>query len=324
MKPALQPQAFVFVHRGLPSYLMCSLHQAHLASPKMRMILVSDINPKLPFVEWVDLNSLSSSWEKMAAVYVHLSTNPEPFERFCFYRWFAIRALMRTKNLTRIIHLDSDVMVYFDPASEVVELGRHDFALGSTGSHSGHFAIINSLSVIDEICNVMVELYNNSATLDELKEHFERQAPRGGGVCDMYALGWIVWRRRLRCFELNVIRDYGVFDQALRDSRVAGSQIVWQMQNGMKKVNWKACHPYFQTIDGEDVRALTIHFQGDCKPLMRSSITATSIVFLRKFYLIRLRERTGKGIDYMNARVRHYRRGALKRWRKAFSLTHLN
>ncbi|MFC1795945.1 hypothetical protein ACFL1V_02470 [Pseudomonadota bacterium] len=314
-----RPDAFVFIHQGLPSYLLCSLYQAHFASPKLRKILVSDIDPKLPFVDWINLNYFSDSWNEMAAVYVHLSTNQASFERFCFYRWFVLRAVMKNRGLTRIIHLDSDVMVYFDPLEEVADLGAHRFAIGSTSSYSGHFAVINSLTVIDEICDVMVNLFADPANLGELEEHFKRQGPLGGGVCDMYALGWIIWNKRMPCFELNVIRDYGVFDQALRDPRVAGKRKVWRMKGGKKVVKWKNSRPFFLTIDGDEVRALTIHFQGDCKSLMRSCLTQVTTDFLEKYYAMRIGEWSHFMLNHVTRRARHYKQGVYKRSKKLMS-----
>ena len=103
------PQALTFVHRGLPSYLLCSLFQAHAASSEIRIVLISDINPRISFVEWLDISCYSDSFSQMADVYVHLSTNEEWFERFCFYRWFVLCAAMEKLGLMSLIHVDSDV-----------------------------------------------------------------------------------------------------------------------------------------------------------------------------------------------------------------------
>lgn len=315
MKP-LAPEALIFVHTGFPSYLLCSLHQAHFASPALRIILISDRNPNLHYVEWIDLDTLSGSWQEMARAYVHLSTNGEPFERFCFYRWFAVRELMLRLGLNRVLHLDSDMLLYFDPIREPLELGDAELAIGSTSSYSGHFAWITSPSAIDFVCETMLHLFRNATTLKELEKHFERQGPHGGGVCDMYALGWIAWNHAMPIHELNQIRAESVFDQSISDPEIAGGVEKWRMIDGRKTVEWEKNMPFFRTIEGDLVRALTIHFQGSFKDLLFSHMQNRTIKFRKDYLCVRFNEHINAIANRIQFRIRHYKRGAIKRIQK--------
>ena len=314
------PEAAFFIHSGvIPSYLFCSLFQAHSISPGLRIALISSQDPRLGFVEHIPLDTLTDSWKPMADAYIHLSTNPEPFERFCFYRWFALRAAMHQLGLKQVIHLDSDVMLYFDPLNEPIDVEEKSIAYGSTCSYSGHFAWIGSLKAIDAVCQTMLDLFLTPKGLAELQAHFERQSPYGGGVCDMYALGWIVWNQVIRFCELNRIRSGCIFDQGLGDSRIAGKIEKWRMQGGRKVLHWSNRIPFFETTEGELVRAMTIHFQGPHKILMYGSLSSSPIRFRIRYNFRKLSELVDQSLDRLGVLFRHVKGGVRKRIGRLFN-----
>lgn len=307
------PQALVFFHQGLPSYLMCSLWQAHLVSPKIKIILIGDIDPKLTFVTWIDLRRYTESWREMKEVYIHLSTNVEKFERFCFYRWFAIEALMREMKLEPIIHLDSDLMMYFDPLKETIDIGDSEIAIGSTGSHSPHFLYISSGRSLKKICDMMISMFTEEAKKQDLISHFEKQKSSGGGVCDMYVFGYFSWNRIIEIYELNKIRDGKIFDQSLGDDRICGKVPCWQMESGRKKLFWRNGVPFVTSLDGLPVRTMTLHFQGPNKKFMKANMSRKPFAFLVACGRLEAMEWFSEKVRKIRFFGRHFWRSVTKR-----------
>lgn len=313
-KEAQSVEALVFVHKGkIPSYLYCSLYQAGISSPALPIWLLGDQDPNIPFVDFVPLTSLESSWREMEKAYIHLSTNGEDFERFCFYRWFAIAEEMRRRGVERVIHLDSDVMLYFDPVSNPIDTRACLIAYGSTSSYSGHFAWIESREALLKICHTMVDLFTDPDHLLELREHFSKQGPLGGGVCDMYALGWVAWHRVLAIHELNSLESTEAFDQGIWDSRAAGKVERWKMENGLKKITWRDRQAFFETLDGQPVHAMTIHFQGDAKHLMKKHMTEQPMDFRIRFGKSTFSEQIQRTLVKLGVFCRHCVGGVRKR-----------
>jgi len=80
-------------------------------------------------------------------------------------------------------------MLYFDPLTEYPSIDEFELGIGSTSSHSGHFALIPSLKSLQRVCQLMISMFREQNGLSELQSHFERQKQAGGGVCDMYVFG---------------------------------------------------------------------------------------------------------------------------------------
>src|SRR4029079_8061676 len=92
-------------------------------------------------------------------VYVHASTNPLEFERFCFERWFLIDALVRDEGWTRFVHADSDLMFYSDIAQYFVRLGNAAIASGRVGASSGHLLLVQNVDAFTDFCSFMLDMY---------------------------------------------------------------------------------------------------------------------------------------------------------------------
>jgi len=120
----------------------------------------------------------------------------------------------------------------------------------------------------------------------------------------------------MKTYELNIVRNGTIFDLALSDDRIAGKLAYWVMENGIKKIEILDARPYLLALDGEKVRALTLHFQGGCKSLMRFYMTARPLSFRLRWVALVVKEVLSNTMNALGVRLRHYRKGFLKRMRR--------
>jgi hypothetical protein len=259
----------------------------------------------------------------MERSYVHLNTCAEYLVRIWFYRWFAIREFAKTKGLKRLLHLDSDVLLFADLKKETLNFGSAALAIGSCNSYSGHCAFVNPTDALTSVCDFMVNMFKDQARLKVLRQHYEKQSLRegGGGVCDMYALGWMRRENALPMYELNRVENGRIFDQAIADNRIAGAApheaiAYFATEGERKKIFWTGGAPHFVVESGDPVRACTIHFQGGHKHLMRSQMISRPPLFYLHWLRLRVAEAIARKKDYCGVRMRHYGRGIKKRWRR--------
>src|ERR1700733_14627497 len=102
----------VIFHKGRTWYLPYVLHQAQVACPSSEVMLASEI--PVPGFPLLPLNNFENI--KRAATfrrcYQHMSTNPQAYELFCYLRWFYLLEYMELRGLQRVLHLDSDFLLY--------------------------------------------------------------------------------------------------------------------------------------------------------------------------------------------------------------------
>ena len=90
-----------------------------------------------PRVELISLNISDPShpWIRRAhdfgSHYVHFSTNPEAFEMVAIQRWFVLNELMRARNFSRVLFIDSDVLLVTNATLEQLCYGDCDMVTSS-------------------------------------------------------------------------------------------------------------------------------------------------------------------------------------------------
>lgn len=281
--------AIVFFSQGLPSYSFCAMFQAHHKNPTVPIYLISDINPKLPFVRWEPLSQFVFSWQNFARSYIHLNTCAEWLTRVWFYRWFAIRELMRKYNLSQVVHLDTDILQMSSFDDFEMLLPPEKLAIGSSvgGPFSGHCAIIDSESILSNYLEFCQSMYDVPERIEILREFYykQKETPYGGGICDMYAFGWASgWRgatdSHLQLFELNDPERHGiVFDQSITDNRTFSEKDYFVMKFGMKEIIYKEGWKFVRKRDSHLLPIATIHFQGTNKIKMRRFLEQSPLRF---------------------------------------------
>lgn len=288
------PQAVVLYSRGLPVYVFCCLFQLRKTSANMPIVLISDADPKLDFVTWIDARDYTGAYERFRRLYVHLSTNEDWFERVCFYRWFVIRDWMVRAGVERCMHIDTDVLMFVDANCVSVPVPAGGIGIGSSvdGSFSPHVLMINGVSALSRFCDFCCEMYEEPEKLEILKKFYNRKraADEAGGVCDMYAFGWITgWRgtaeQIIPRVELNSPEVLGVaWDDCISNDRTATVKKFWSMKDGVKVVQrGRGNTRSFVTSDGKVIPVAAIHCQGAHKSLMFGLMDNWDSAFLARY-----------------------------------------
>ncbi|HEX9952113.1 MAG TPA: hypothetical protein VGB53_10120 [Rubricoccaceae bacterium] len=274
--------AIVFIHAGYSPYLEFSLGQARTASPESDIFLLGDASNnrfpahRFPFVHHIDTGAAVFDGAGIGAAYQHLSTNPEPFERACFDRWFLLDTFLATQSLGSVLVLDSDVMLYATEAEiRRTHVGTADVAL-SRPDVAGPFAWAASPHVsfwtaeaLRDFCADARASYTDPArfALYDAKWGYHVKQGLGGGICDMTALHLFAEART------GVANVADVHGGAAVDHNVNVADNAFEGEyrmDGMgKAVSWADGYPMGDNLRlGMPVRFYALHCQGHAKGRM--------------------------------------------------------
>ncbi len=185
------------IHKGSPDYLKWSLLQVKLFNSDIT--LIGDLSNKYheKTVKYTLIDNLKSEDAKrFKGIYQHFSANNYNFEVFCFERWFILLEYMKQNNLERIVHLDSDVMVYMNLNKLVIdELTKYQASYHVPNQeYSGmRWIAVPHISfwtraALQSFCDFIINQYTSG--IEELKSKWEwhKISKVGGGICDMTLL----------------------------------------------------------------------------------------------------------------------------------------
>lgn len=214
---------------------------------------------------FVDMNSYQKSIEEFEEHYVHLSTNPENIEMFCYSRWFALRDFMRDNNYQQALHLDTDVLYFANATEEAKRFTTLDCAISRRVS--GHVSFW-SLKGITKFCDYILEVYKNKEDylFTLLRQEFAVMQHYGkqGGVCDMSLI-----EQFLKYSSKHLAVDHGGLSSHLYYDHIISHDEGFEFVDGRKVFTYKDGKPYSKHIrTGELKEFACIHFQGPNKPLM--------------------------------------------------------
>ena len=308
----------IFLHRGSSSYLLCALWQAHHRNPDSEVILIGTWNPRLPFVTFVPIANFAGAAGDFLDVYVHLSTLGFETERTFMERWFIIDAYVKTRGFARFVHADSDLLFFCEADAQFPRFSGHRWALSRTSAFSGHLLFVSDPAILSEFCDYIMRMYLDPEVFGRMYRHYRWHRGNGwqGGVGDMAALTFFIEDGLGDPYQLNRIVDDSVFDHSINDARLSDGSEPFVMSEGRKKVVVESGQPWFVGVDGKMVRALSLHFQGGVKPLMRRYIESPSARLRTEYAAARLRERAAKRLDHASVMRRHYTGAAAKRFRR--------
>lgn len=233
-------------------------------------------NPK---VKHVNIQYLRSpELEEFEQHFVNYSSNSAQLEYVCFQRIFILREFMRKYNYERVFYTDSDCIVLVNIADF---LSAHPYirCAISCVKNGNPFDMVGSIhnSVLNiEFCDAFIRLcqdiYVNKSKfhLIQPKIEWHKTNKVNGGICDM-TLYYLIFSQNLveGIADLNATHLYGnelcVFDHNINVMYGFEGENTYTRANGMKYLLAKPAAPnkvYAQTIRGEYIRLLSIHFQG--------------------------------------------------------------
>ena len=117
-------------------------------------------------------------------------------------------------------------------------------------------------------------------------------------------------------YELNRIVDQTIFDQALTNPWVWDRTVMFPLGSDGKTIITNEHTRSFLDINGDQVRALTIHFQGGSKKLIMNHTDSPSLRIRFEYRLARVAEQLRAKFGYVAMMRRHYTIGVAKRIRR--------
>lgn len=246
-----------YVHKGNPDYLKESIKFSKARNKKINLILLGDESNRDLCERWENLKNLESTMlNEFKERYVHMSTNIESYEFFCFARWFYILEYMKQNKIDQAGYIDSDVLLCDIPDY----IWKEDYCYTANSGHTSFF----KYDAIEKLCNFFLESYSNSSCLEELKEHFKliEKTSGIGGICDMTLISKFALLNNYR--DLFVINNLEIFDHNI------GCSDNYQYNNGMKVLFYKDNNYYYRIgMSSLLIKCNSMHFQGDAKTMMK-------------------------------------------------------
>jgi hypothetical protein len=254
------PLPLVFMHYRNSSYLPFTLGQAKMRSPDSPVILIGDAtNNVFPFVKHVEMGRYEAGANEFAKIYRHMSPNGEPYELFCFKRWFILRDFMRAHDLERIVHVDSDVLLYVDVNEE--QANWRDYALTLVRGVCAGNMFVNGRAGIEALCDVISDLYAGEDSAARLAAIYRERQKTAEGISDMVALKLFYDANRDRVGEMAGVQPDGSY----WDANIHLSE-GFDTADGRKRLRFVGGVPYGRLSEsGREVRFKCLHFQGVAK-----------------------------------------------------------
>jgi len=299
----------VFFHIGTPWYLKYTVAQAkHVqVDPSDFCVLGQTEDNALLQATPCDQNACDL-WISFERHYVHMSSTPIDIDLVWWRRWFVLLHYMETHDISRIHHLDSDVVLLkqadwfwenFGGASTICTLSvptqSDDSMRWSVGGHCSLW----TLEGLRAFCTFSVQLYAATAyrKLLEKKWSLHQREKRAGGVCDMTGL-YLFWRENANRISNNLEPVNGhVVD--FNFSTAENGELFFRTRKGRKEL---LSGPGFTgvttSVPSEQIEFACLHCQGsgkghiprlvrgdlvDCSPWtrLRDNLTAAKLRSLR-------------------------------------------
>jgi hypothetical protein len=271
-KREIGPLPIIFIHYGNSQYLRYSLEQARNSNPLSPIHLIGDEgNNQYSFVKHHLYRDYFKEASKFASLYKHFCDQNQQWILFVFQRWFILKEFLRTHQLERCLHTDSDVMLYTDVTKDQQTFDEYDFTVSH--GNMGSVFYVNTVEGLEKFCHFLMNVYSGKEQYyyDRMLAHFvcRQNNHLRGGATEMTALAYYAEGHFGEIGEVSQI-----LDGAVHDTCITIPHPGFEMENGIKKIIWKANRPYGRHIRrGKEIRFKSLHFQGSSKSLMKDFLT---------------------------------------------------
>lgn len=181
--------------------------------------------------------------------YRHLSVNPEPYERFCYERWFLIAALLETTD-TLWIYLDSDYL----------PLQGFDLSKLPQGPllDSPFMNVLRSRAVFTAFLDFLIEVFESDAAERLAVQYMHQGKPH---LSDMFVLREFSLAHPAEClFVMNTLIQRGLCANVHVHQGYTHAHGWRNLYHHALEDAW-----YSQRTDGSLERFYSLHFQGPSK-----------------------------------------------------------
>ena len=284
----------VFIHEGYGKYLPYALYQAKAYGGDSPVVLLGGaVHYNRILNESLDSVTIPEM-DEFKRVYRHMSTHAVKFELFCWLRWFYLLGYMRKNAIDAVWYFDSDVLIFGSPAewAKLYADLSHGCAFSvpeslereSIGAASAHVSYW-SRSRLEEFCQFCINSYVDP-TLSAIYSSMwaiHQHAGSAGGVCDMTTL-FLYAKRHSHTVSLSKIHAGGVFDHNVN---VSANYIEseYELEAGIKKIYSLGRKLEFGLLNGVQVDARAVHFQGNAKKTMLQYYCGVNILAVNVFNL---------------------------------------
>jgi hypothetical protein len=181
----------VFIHFGeIQNYLIDSITQA--ASFNNKVYLLTDNTSVICKAEIIDSKQINSDEILFKSFYKHMSSNTYLFDYICIYRWFLLKNFMNTKQIEKVLYLDSDVFLYTHTSSIMTNYDDFEFAYCVPKNQDNYFwagsacCSIWSKNSLNLFCENITSYYTSNK-IEILCEKWKYHSDNSilGGICDM-------------------------------------------------------------------------------------------------------------------------------------------
>jgi hypothetical protein len=227
------------------------------------ILIGDDTNNLFPFATHVHMNRYCKQAVEFQKIYKHYSPNGFIYEQFCFLRWFLLRDFMLAHKLERVVHVDSDVLLYVDVNVEQANWKDAELSL-INGECAGNM-FVNGTKGLEDLCTIIWDMYAAPGADERLAAILEsRRCPGRFAVSDMVPLKNLYNANRNRVAEMTGIQSDGSY----WDANVRMDE-GFETEDGHKKYWFQDGRAYCQHIaTGQDIWFKSLHFQGVGKNLI--------------------------------------------------------
>jgi hypothetical protein len=260
----------ILIHRGHNPYLAHTIAQARSSNPKSRLILLGDRSNSFYLgVEHHYYEDYFVDAARFADIftYDYFPTYQYGWILFCHQKYFALRDFIKAQGITSFLLIDSDVLIYESiiPYFEYFSGYRMTLSAGSSRpSAQAAFAIVNDPSIIADLCELYIDLFDSSP--QELGDRF-------GLSCFTEMLGLGLLMRDPQKSVKNTYEEntgFVVNHNLLADQR-------FEKDGEFCRIFWKDNVPMHREKDsGRILKTPAIHFHGHAKRQMHRNLKLTS------------------------------------------------
>jgi hypothetical protein len=202
--------------------------------------------------------------------------NNGTYQFLCFLRIYYVKKVLEMEGLEFVMHLDSDCFMLENTNDVFKELGNK-IAMNVEHIHDNiHLvASVHNAFLNIEFCNKFFELYEN-VYVNNSKRHLIKEkvdaiasGRAAGFICDMNFY-YILWKEKsidmidTTCpFLYN--NEYCVFDHNIYNPTGFYGSNTYKRSGGSKLFTFENGKVYQETIDGQKIRLLSLHFNASAK-----------------------------------------------------------